>query len=104
MAATEPGGPPAPSAPPAPADPAGPDGSDGDGSGFAPLGAAQPDPVDEPTSADLARRGPGVSTRVLVALVLVLAVLLLVSVVVGVVVLHQPHLTPVPVPSVSSIS
>jgi hypothetical protein len=59
---------------------------------------------EEPLTADLAARGPRISTRVLVALVLGVAVLLLVSVVVGFVVLHQPRLTPVPVPSVSSIA
>lgn len=58
---------------------------------------------DEPLSADLATRGPRVSTRTLVVAVLVLAVLLVVSAVVGFVILHQPRLTPVPVPSVSSI-
>ncbi|MGI3784101.1 MAG: hypothetical protein ACRYG2_25345 [Janthinobacterium lividum] len=40
----------------------------------------------------------------LVAAVLVLGVLLVASVVVGLVMLHQPRLTPVPVPSVSSIA
>lgn len=103
MAATEPGSglPTAADEPPAPATaPA----HGADGSGFAPLGAPQPGAGDEPLTADLPRRGPRLSTRVLVALVLVLAVLLLVSVVVGVVILHQPHLTPLPVPSVSSIS
>ena len=59
---------------------------------------------DEPPSADLGTRGPRVSTRVLVAVLLVLVVLLLVSAVVGFVLLHQPRLTPVPVPSVSSIA
>ena len=71
-------------------------------------GAASPTrgqaPGDEPLSADLAARGPRVSTRVLVAVALVLVVLLLVSAVVGFVVLHQPRLTPVPVPSVSSVA
>lgn len=62
-------------------------------------------PGDEPSSADLSTpRAPRVPTRVLVAVVLVLAVLLVVSLVVGFVILHQPRLTPVPVPSVSSIA
>jgi hypothetical protein len=64
----------------------------------------RPPSGDEPLSADLATRGPRVSTRTLVVTVLVLMVLLVVSAVVGFVVLHQPRLTPVPVPSVSSIS
>jgi hypothetical protein len=59
---------------------------------------------DEPLTADLATRSPRLTNRVLVAVVLVLAVLLLASVVVSVVMLHQPRLTPVPVPSVSSIA
>ena len=59
---------------------------------------------DEPLSADLRTRGTRVPTRVLAALVLVLVVLLVASGVVAFVVLHQPRLTPVPVPSVSSIS
>jgi hypothetical protein len=63
-----------------------------------------PAPGDEPLTADLGARTPRVPTRVLVVAVAVLVVLLLVSVVVGFVVLHQPRLTPVPVPSVSSIS
>jgi hypothetical protein len=58
----------------------------------------------ESLSADLVGRGPRVSTRTLVVTVLVLAVLLVVSAVVAFVVLHQPRLTPVPVPSVSSIA
>ena len=45
-----------------------------------------------------------VSTRALVVAALVLAVLVLVSLVVGSVLLHQPRLTPVPVPSVTSIA
>ena len=57
----------------------------------------------EPLAADLATRPPRLTTRMLLVLVLVLAGLLLVSVVVGFVVLHQPRLEPVPVPSVSSI-
>ncbi len=61
-------------------------------------------PGDEPLSADLDVRGPRISTRVLVAVVLALVVVLLASAVVSFVVLHQPRLTPVPVPSVSSIA
>ena len=64
----------------------------------------RPPSGDEPLSADLATRRPRVSTRTLVVTILVLAVLLVVSAVVGFVLLHQPRLTPVPVPSVSSIS
>jgi hypothetical protein len=63
-----------------------------------------PAPGAEPLTADLGTRTPRVPTRVLVVAIGVLVVLLLVSVVVGFVVLHQPRLTPVPVPSVSSIS
>ena len=59
---------------------------------------------DEPVTADLAERGPRVSTRTLVAIALALVVLLVVSLVVGFAILHQPHLSPVPVPSVPSIS
>ena len=71
-----------------------------------PEAAARPTlvPGDEPLTADLDTRSPRVSTRVLVAVALVLAVLLLVSVVVGYVILRQPRLTPIPVPSVSSIA
>jgi hypothetical protein len=58
----------------------------------------------EPLTADLATRRPRVTTRTLVLAVLVLVVLLLASLVVAFVVLHQPRLTPVPVPSVSSIA
>ena len=66
-----------------------------------PAGAA---PGAEPLSADLRTRGPRVSTRALVRAVGVLAVLVLAAGVVALVVLHQPRLTPVPVPSVSSIA
>ena len=79
MAATDPSGPPAP------------------------VGDA-PGPGQEPLAADLRRRGPRMTTRVLVAIVLALVVVLLASGVVAFVVLHQPRLTPVPVPSVSSIA
>lgn len=71
------------------------------------MAATEPQPTapgDEPLTADLAARGPRVSTRVLVAVVLGLVVALVVSVVVAFVVLHQPRLTPVPVPSVPSIA
>jgi hypothetical protein len=60
-----------------------------------------------PDSSDLTDRSaprPRVSTRALVVAALVLAVLVLVSLVVGFVLLHQPRLTPVPVPSVPSIA
>lgn len=68
------------------------------------MAATEPAPGgQEPLSADLTTRPPVVGTRALVVLVLVLAVLLLAGVVVGVALLHQPHLTPVPVPSVPSI-
>lgn len=63
-----------------------------------------PPPGSEPLSADLRARGPRVSTRALLHAVGVLAVLVLVAAVVALVVLHQPRLTPVPVPSVSSIA
>jgi hypothetical protein len=69
-----------------------------------PTGDQRPRSGDEPLSADLQTRSPRVSTRVLVAVALVLVVLLLVSAVVGFVLLHQPRLAPVPVPSVSSIA
>ena len=59
---------------------------------------------DEPLTADLSTRAPRAPTRVLVVALVVVAALLLASVVVGFVILHQPRLTPVPVPSVSSIS
>ncbi|GAB2570007.1 hypothetical protein [Microlunatus antarcticus] len=65
-----------------------------------PDGSAPPPPLTD----DLATRGPWVTTRTLTAVVLVLVVLLLVSAVVGFVLLHQPRLTPLPVPSVSSIA
>ncbi len=71
----------------------------------APAVPAQDEPSgDEPLTADLAARGPRVRTPVLVGAVLALVVLLVVSLVVAFVVLHQPRLTPVPVPSVSSIA
>ena len=63
-----------------------------------------PPPGDEPLTADLTTRTPRVSTRALAVAALVLVVLLVVSLVVGFVVLHQPRLTPLPVPSVSSIA
>jgi hypothetical protein len=63
-----------------------------------------PSPAAEPLTADLATSQPRISTRALVVAVLVLAVLLVASLVVGFVVLHQPRLVPVPVPSVSSIA
>ena len=73
--------------------------------GPAPAAEGQrPQPGAEPLTADLAARGPRVTTRTLVVAVLVLTVLLVVSVVAALVVLHQPRLTPVPVPSVSSIA
>jgi hypothetical protein len=59
---------------------------------------------DEPLTADLGVRRPRVTTRTLVVAVLVLGVLLVASLVVAFVVLHQPRLTPVPVPSVSAIA
>jgi hypothetical protein len=65
---------------------------------------SSPVPGAEPLSADLRTRGPRVSTRTLVRAVGVLAVLVLVAGVVALVVLHQPRLAPVPVPSVSSIA
>ena len=65
---------------------------------------AAPAPGAEPLSADLRTHGPRVSTRTLVRAVGVLAVLVLVAGVVALVVLHQPRLAPVPVPSVSSIA
>ena len=58
----------------------------------------------EPLAADLDAPPPRVSTRVLLTAVVVLAALLLVSAVVGFLVLRQPRLTPLPVPSVSSIA
>jgi hypothetical protein len=63
-----------------------------------------PTSADEPLAAALEVRGPRVRTRTLVVAVLLLVVLLLASLVVAFVVLHQPRLTPVPVPSVSSIA
>ncbi len=48
--------------------------------------------------------GPRVSTRALVTIALALVVLLAVSLVVAFVILHQPHLSPVPVPAVPSIA
>jgi hypothetical protein len=69
-----------------------------------PVAAQELPPGDEPLTADLTTRGPLFSTRVLVAIVLALVVVLVVSLVVGFVILHQPRLTPVPVPSVSSIA
>ena len=63
-----------------------------------------PAPGDEPLTADLQTRSPRVSTRALVYGVAVLAVLVLVAAVVALVVLHQPRLTPLPIPSVSSIA
>ncbi len=59
---------------------------------------------DEPLTADLAPTGRRVPTRALRVAVVVLVALLLVSAVVGFLVLRQPRLTPLPVPSVSSIS
>ena len=58
----------------------------------------------EALSADLETSGPRVPTRVLSLLVLALVVVLLASGVVAFVLLHQPRLTPVPVPSVSSVA
>jgi len=70
-----------------------------------PTAEGQPPPSgDEPLTADLAGRRPRVTTRRLVVAVGVLVVLLVASLVVAFVVLHQPRLTPVPVPSVSSIA
>ena len=68
-----------------------------------PTEGRRPPSDDEALTSDLAVRPPRLSTRALVAVVLGLAVLLVVSVVVGFVILHQPRLTPVPVPSVPSI-
>ena len=70
------------------------------------MAATEPGPPSgaEPLTADLAAPRPRISTRALVVAALVLAVLLVVSLVVGFLVLHQPRLTPVPVPSVSSIA
>ncbi len=71
-------------------------------------GTSEPDQAPgtgaEALSADLESGGPRVPTRVLHALVLALVVVLLASGVVAFVLLHQPRLTPVPVPSVSSIA
>ena len=80
----------------APTDPA--------GSPTAPQPPGAPAPEAEPLGADLRPRGPGVSTRALVHAVGVLAVLVLLAGVVALVVLHQPRLSTVPVPSVSSIA
>lgn len=70
------------------------------------MAATDPGPPsgDEPLPADLATPRPRVSTRALAVAALVLAALVLVSLVVGFVLLHQPRLTPVPVPSVPSIA
>ena len=69
------------------------------------MAATDPQPSgEEAPSADLAAPIPRVTTRVLVGVVLGLVVLLVVSLVVAFVILHQPRLTPVPVPSVSSIA
>lgn len=73
------------------------------------MAATEPGPPsgDEPLTADLsdlAPPRPRVSTRALVVATLVLGVLVLVSLVVAFVLLHQPRLTPLPVPSVSSIA
>lgn len=70
----------------------------------APAEGQSPPSGDEPITADLATSGPRITTPVLVAAVLVLVVLLATSLVVAFVVVHQPRLTPVPVPSVSSIA
>ena len=70
------------------------------------MAATDPGPPsgDEPLTADLSAPRPRVSTRALVVAALVLVALVLVSVVVGFVLLHQPRLTPVPVPVVPSIA
>ena len=77
------------------------------GTGPAPVADhAPPASGQEPLTADLevGARGPRVSTRTLVYAVAVLAVVVLVAAVVALVVLHQPRLSPLPVPSVSSIA
>ncbi|SEQ63113.1 hypothetical protein [Microlunatus flavus] len=61
-------------------------------------------PGQEPLTADLDTRTPRVSTRALVYAVGVLALLVVVAGVVAFVMLHQPRLTPLPLPSVSSIA
>ena len=70
------------------------------------MAATEPGPPsgDEPLTADLSAPRPRVSTRALVVATLVLGVLVLVSLVVAFVLLHQPRLTPLPVPSVPSIA
>lgn len=86
----------------APTDPAGRPGLDASApDGRGPAGA--PPSGEEPLTADLGTRTPRLSTRALVRAVGVVALLVLVAGVVALVLLHQPRLTPVPVPSVSSI-
>ena len=70
------------------------------------MAATDPGPPsgDEPLTADLSAPRARVSTRTLAVAAVVLAALVLVSLVVGFVLLHQPRLTPVPVPSVPSIA
>lgn len=72
--------------------------------GQAPEPVEVPEPGAEPLTADLATGRPRVPTRALVVTALVLVALLVASTVVAVVLLHQPRLTPVPVPSVSAIA
>jgi hypothetical protein len=73
-----------------------------------PAAPQAPPPGAEPLTADLSAELPGrrprLSTRALVVTALALVVLLVASTVVAVVLLHQPRLTPVPVPSVSAIA
>ena len=65
---------------------------------------ARTEPDDLPLVADVAvSPAPRPGTRALLALVGVLVVLLVVGLVVALVLLHQPGLTPVPVPSVSQL-
>ena len=78
--------------------------------GAAAPAAAPPVPLpssgDEPLTADLRvpAQSPRVSTRALVYAVAAFALVVLVAAVVALVVLHQPRLAPLPVPSVSSIA
>jgi len=73
-----------------------------------PAAPQAPAPGAEPLTADLAAdpsdRRPRVTTRALVVTALALVLLLVASTVVAVVLLHQPRLTRVPVPSVSAIA
>jgi len=69
-----------------------------------PAAGQAPATGEEPGVADVPTAGPRAPTRALVVTALVLVVLLAVSAVVAAVLLHQPRLTPVPVPSVSAIA